>query len=72
MFDAGITEPFCRYGPASVLGSRSTYCSPTAETLRTAARRSAGIRGERSSDNVARAPVSVNATSVTRPTCTPL
>ena len=39
-----------RYGPASVVGRRSTYCSPTADTLRTSALRSAGIFGEVSSD----------------------
>ena len=34
-------------------GNRSTYCSPTADTLRTSACRSAGICGDVSSDSVA-------------------
>ncbi len=60
MSDTGIRDPSSRYGPESVRGRRSTYCSPTADTLRTSACRSAGIFGEVSSDNVASAPFSVS------------
>ena len=66
-----ITEPSCRYGGESARGSRSTYCSPTADTLRTSACRSAGIFGEVSSDSVAVAASRVTSISVTLPTCTP-
>ena len=66
-----ITEPSVRYGAESVRGRRSTYCSPTADTLRTSALRSAGIFGEVSSDSVASAPSGVSFTSVTLPICTP-
>ena len=30
-----ITAPSCNTGPVSVRGTKSTYCSPMAETLRT-------------------------------------
>ena len=66
-----ITEPSCRYGPESVRGCKSTYCSPTAETLSTLACRSAGTFGEVASDSVAWAPSRVARTSVTLPICTP-
>ena len=71
MFFFAMTEPSFRYGPESVRGRRSTYCSPTADTLRTSACRSAGIFGDVSSVSVASAPFSVSLTSVTLPICTP-
>ena len=71
VFSAWITEPSLRYGPESVRGRRSTYCSPTAEMLRTSACTSAGIFGEVLSDSVAFAPVGVNPTEVTLPISTP-
>ena len=66
-----ITEPSSRYGPESVRGRRSTYCSPTADTLSTLACRSDGIFGEVFSVSVASAPTGVSLTSVTLPTSTP-
>ena len=38
-----ITEPSVRYGPLSVLGCRSTNCSPIADRSATSARDDAGI-----------------------------
>ena len=45
----GITEPSARYGPAADGGTRSTYCSPTADRFATTADADAGIGGAESS-----------------------
>lgn len=62
-----ITDPSRRKGPDPERGTRSTYCSPTADMLRTAACTSAGIFGEVSSCNVAFAPGVAGPTAVTLP-----
>ena len=49
-------------------GSRSTYCSPIADILRTCACKSAGMFGEFPNDRVACAPLDVGWTPVTLPT----
>jgi hypothetical protein len=67
-----IRVPSARWGPVSLSGRRSMYCSPTAESPATTARVSAGMRGAdflmRSS---ATTPSSVSSIGPTRPTDTP-
>ncbi len=68
----GITEPSSRYGPASVRGCRSTYCSPTADRFATTAREFTGMGGASSSSTrSASIPSSVSRSAPTRPTDTP-
>ena len=69
--ERGITDPFSRYGGESVRGNSSMYCSPTADMLRTSARRSAGIFADPTSDIVASTPSSVRVTDCTLPTWVP-
>jgi hypothetical protein len=68
----GMTEPPSRYGPPSLAGRRSTYCSPIAERLWTAASTSMGMAGAvRRMSSCASTPSVVTVSSPTRPTLTP-
>ena len=69
---AWMTLPSLRNGPVRVVGSKSTYCSPTGDRLRTRALVLAGIlRSRLVSDTSAWTPSGVSLIEVTLPTLTP-
>lgn len=67
-----MTEPSCRYGEVSLVGSRSTYCSPMADRLAITALALAGTLGLLElMSRVISTPSGVTSRLPTRPTGTP-